>query len=48
MNTIGRNIRNFRKKAGITQEELSEKLYTTRQTISNNETGKSQPDFETL
>lgn len=48
MNAIGRNIRNLRKKAGMTQEELAEKLYTTRQTISNYETGKSEPDFETL
>lgn len=48
MNAIGRNIRNFRKKARMTQEELAEKLYTTRQTISNYETGKSEPDFETV
>lgn len=48
MNTLSRNIRNLRKKAGMTQEELAEKLYTTRQTISNYETGKSEPDFETL
>ena len=48
MNTISRNIRNLRKKAGMTQEELAEKLYTKRQTISNYETGKSEPDFETL
>ena len=48
MNTIGRNIRSLRKKAGMTQEELAEKLYTTRQTVSNYEIGKSEPDFETL
>jgi len=48
MNTIGKNIRSLRKKAGMNQEELAEKLYTTRQTVSNYETGKSEPDFETL
>lgn len=32
----------------MTQEELSEKMYVTRQTISNWENGKSQPDIETL
>ena len=32
----------------MTQEELAEKLFVTRQTVSNYETGKSQPDIDTL
>lgn len=32
----------------LTQEELAEKLSVTRQAISNYETGKTQPDIETL
>lgn len=41
MAKIGRNIREQRMKKGLPQEELSEKLYVTRQTISNYETGVS-------
>ena len=41
MAKIGRNIREQRMKKGLSQEELSEKLYVTRQTISNYETGVS-------
>lgn len=48
MAKIGRNIREQRMKKGLSQEELAEKLYVTRQTISNYETGKSNPDVEML
>lgn len=41
MAKIGRNIREQRMKKGLSQEELAEKLYVTRQTISNYETGVS-------
>lgn len=41
MTKIGRNIREQRMKKGLSQEELAERLYVTRQTISNYETGVS-------
>ncbi len=45
MNTIGQHLRNIRQEKQISQEELAEKVFTTRQTISNYETGKSSPDL---
>ncbi len=48
MNIVGENIRESRKKAGMSQEELAQKIFTTRQTVSNYENGKSNPDMETL
>ncbi|MBQ8835971.1 MAG: helix-turn-helix transcriptional regulator [Clostridia bacterium] len=48
MRDIGKNIRSARTKKNITQDELAEKLYVTRQTVSNYENGKSRPDVEML
>lgn len=48
MNVVGKNIKAQRLAQGMTQEALAEKMFVTRQTISNWETGKSQPDLETL
>ena len=48
MNVVGKNIKKLRLSQGMTQEELAEKMFVTRQTISNWENGKSQPDLETL
>ena len=48
MRDIGRNIRDLRIGAGMTQEELAEKLFVTRQTVSNYENGKSRPDIDML
>lgn len=45
---IARNIRAQRLAQGMTQEELATKIFTTRQTVSNYETGKSKPDYETV
>ena len=45
MSSIGANLKLQRKRAGISQEELGEKLGVTRQAISNWETGKSFPDL---
>lgn len=47
-NNVGRNIRTLRTRAGITQDQLAETLFVSRQTISNYETGRSQPDVDTL
>lgn len=41
------NLREERKKAGMTQAELGNKIGTVRQTISNIENGISRPSIET-
>lgn len=38
----------FRLSSGMTQTEVAEKLYVTRQTVSSYESGRTQPDVETL
>lgn len=48
MTNIGRNIRRIRQQKGITQDDLAEQLFVTRQTVSNYETGRSKPDIDTL
>lgn len=48
MNAVGKNIKKLRIASKMTQEDLAEKMFVTRQTISNWEIGKSQPDLETL
>lgn len=45
---IGSQIRKLRSARGLSQEALAEKLYVTRQTISNWENGKSYPDIHSL
>lgn len=44
--TFGEKLADLRKKKGITQEELAEKLQITRQTISKWELDQSTPDLE--
>lgn len=48
MKSIGKNIKNLRTKKHMTQDDLAEKLLVSRQTVSNYETGKSQPDIDML
>jgi len=45
---IGKNIKDLRTEKGMTQDELAEKLFVTRQTVSNYEVGKSRPDVDML
>ena len=45
---IGNRIYDMRKKNGLSQEALAEKLNVTRQTISKWELGESTPDLEKL
>ena len=45
---IGKNILNLRKKKGLSQEELGEKIGVTRQTISNWELGITNPNPDQL
>lgn len=46
--TIGENIRNFRKKNDLTQEEFAERLGVTYQSVSRWENGTTYPDMELL
>jgi len=48
MRDIGKNIRQLRTQKNMTQDEMAEKLFVTRQTVSNYETGRSRPDVEML
>ena len=48
MSRIGKNIKKARAEKGYTQEQLAQKLSVTRNTISNYETGHSNPDIEML
>ncbi len=47
-NSIGENIAALRKKAGMTQEELSEKMCVTAQAVSKWENDLSYPDIENI
>ena len=46
--TIGENIRNYRKKNDLTQEEFAERLGVTYQSVSRWENGNTYPDIELL
>ena len=48
MRDIGKNIKQLRIQKNMTQDALAEKLFVTRQTVSNYETGKSRPDIHML
>lgn len=48
MRDIGANIRRARTRRRLTQDDLAQTVHTTRQTISNYETGRSRSDVETL
>lgn len=48
MADIGASIRDLRKLHNMKQEELAALLHVTRQTVSNYENGRSQPDLDTL
>ena len=45
---LGQRLKNYRNNAGMNQEELAEKLYVSRQTISSWENDKSYPDIHSL
>jgi len=45
---IGIIIKSKRTQINLTQEELAKKLYVSRATISNWETGRNYPDIETI
>ena len=45
---LSSQIKKYRTELGLSQEELAEKVYVTRRTVSNWETGKSYPDIHSL
>ncbi|GMA70827.1 transcriptional regulator [Leuconostoc litchii] len=45
---LGEQIKKYRSGCNYSQEELSEKLFVSRQTISNWENNKSYPDIQSL
>lgn len=44
----GGQIRKYRDALGLSQEELAEKIFVTRQSVSNWENGKTYPDLQSL
>lgn len=48
MRDIGKNIRDLRLRAGLNQDQLAERLYVTRQTVSNYENGRTRPDVDQI
>lgn len=48
MNKVNLMIKRLRLEKNLNQEQLAEQLHVTRQAVSNWETGKTQPDIETL
>lgn len=45
---LSTQLKELRKRDGLSQEALAERIYVTRQTVSNWETGKSYPDIQSL
>ena len=48
MPAIHENLKLLRKAKGMTQEEVANLISVTRQTVSSYESGRTQPDLETL
>lgn len=48
MTYLESNLHYLRTKNGLSQKELADQLFMSHQTISNHETGKSQPDLEVM
>ena len=46
--SLGEKIRDYRKKAGLSQEQLAEKLHVSRQAITKWENNKGVPDISNL
>lgn len=45
---LGNHIKHYRNENGLSQEELAERVYVTRQTISNWENNKNYPDINSI
>lgn len=47
MDRFTQNLRRVRCQAGMTQQQLADRLHVTRQSVSSWELGRTEPDFET-
>lgn len=45
---LGPHIKEHRKELGLSQDDLAERIYVSRQTISNWECGRTYPDVQSL
>lgn len=45
---VGSRLKQNREQLGISQEELAARIFVTRQTVSNWETGRTYPDLQSL
>lgn len=45
---LGKQIKKYRTDANLSQEELADKIFVSRQTISNWENDKNYPDIKSL
>ena len=48
MTKVSKNIRKLRTEKNLTQEDIAKKLFVTRQTVSSWESGRTQPDIDTI
>ena len=46
--TLGEKIYKLRTKRSMTQEQLAQALFVSRQTVSNWENGRTEPDYQIL
>ena len=46
--TIAQNLKDLRRLSGLTQEQVAQQVGLTRQAISSYESGRTQPDLDTL
>ena len=45
---LGKQIKKYRNELSLSQDELAEKIFVSRQTISNWENNKTYPDIHSL
>ena len=48
MSKISKNIKKYRTAMNLSQDAVAESLFVTRQTVSSWETGRTQPDIDTI
>lgn len=48
MDRFSQNLRRVRCQAGLTQQQLADRLHVTRQSVSSWELGRTEPDLQTL
>ena len=45
---LGGQIKRHRTRLGLSQEELADRIFVTRQSVSNWENGRTYPDLQSL